>query len=90
MSISPALLLAMVLAATSASLYELASRASWLLFPVCWALGVASFVAGQALGAIWGHSFLMIGQLHAGPGLIINGVALLALRQGRIWYTSRH
>jgi hypothetical protein len=89
-AISPALLLAIVLAAASASLYSLLTRVSWALLPLCWLLGVAGFVAGQALGAAWDRQYLMIGQLHVGLGLAMNGLLLLGLHTLRVWYNRRH
>jgi hypothetical protein len=89
-SISPALLLAMVLAAASASLYGLLTRASWVLLPACWLLGVAGFVAGQALGATLDRSLVMVGQLHAGLGFAVNALLLLGLHVVRMWYNKRH
>jgi len=90
MPISPALLLAIVLAAASASLYELVARAPWRLFPLCWLLGVVGFVLGQVVGATWGRSFLVISQLQVGPGLLINALLLLAMHRAVIWYTGHH
>jgi hypothetical protein len=88
-AVSPALLLAMALAAASAAVYGLLVRAAWLLLPLCWVLGVLAFVAGQALGAVSGGTLLEIGQLHAGYGLLLDALALLGLHWTVVWYNRR-
>ncbi|GAC1395096.1 MAG: hypothetical protein NVSMB65_14030 [Chloroflexota bacterium] len=89
-SVSPAFLLALVLAAASATLYALIARTSWLLLPVCWGLGILAFVAGQAVGAVLGWSLLLVGQLNAGLGIVLNALALLGFHRGLMWYNGRH
>ena len=89
MSLSPALLLAIVLAAACAGGYSLIARPPWALLPLCWALGLAGFIAGQVIGAVLNQPFGMIGQLYAGFGIVAAGVLLAALYLITVWYNGR-
>lgn len=82
MTVSPALLLGLLLSTTYAALFHLWGGRNFRELLIYWLAAVVGFAAGQAIGALAQISLLQIGQLHVFSGTI---GALAALVVARAW-----
>ncbi len=86
---SPQLLLVLLVALLTASLTGLITRQSFIYLPVYWLIGVCAMLIGQVFGRAAGFTFLTVGQVQLGAGLLVNLVMLLSAHYLGLWYNGR-
>lgn len=82
MTVSPALLLGLLLSTTYAALFHLWGGRNLRDLLIYWLAAIVGFAAGHAIGALTQISLLQIGQLHVVEGTI---GAIAALIVARAW-----
>jgi len=80
MTVSPALLLGLLLSTTYASLFHLWGGRNLRDLLIYWLAATVGFAAGHAIGALTQISLLQIGQLHVLEGTIGSIAALVVAR----------
>jgi hypothetical protein len=52
-------------------------------------IGVVSLLIGQVFGRAGGITFLNVGQVELGTGLIVNLGMIVALQYATLWYNAK-
>lgn len=86
---SPQLLLVLMVALVCATFTGLLTRRSFAYLPLYWLIAVCAMLIGQELGTAAGWTFLTIGDVEIGAGLVADALAILGLRLCSLWYTRR-
>jgi hypothetical protein len=86
---SPPVLLVLVVALAVASLAGLVTRASIAMLPAYWVVGLAGLLMGEVLGKARDMTFLAVGQVLLGPGLICDLILFACVHCLGLWYNAR-
>jgi hypothetical protein len=80
--------LVLIAAIVTASFAGLATRKPFYFLPIYWVIGVVSLLIGQVVGRAAGITFIDVGQVALGTGLIVNIGVIVALQFSTVWYDS--
>lgn len=83
---SPQLLLVLMIALVAATLTGLVTRRPIYYLALYWMLSVCSLLIGQEVGRAINWSYLTVGDVQVGAGIVINLALLGALWLGGLWY----
>ncbi len=82
-SISPAIVLAFIIASLYGLVFYLIFGRGWLRLGLYWLVGVVGFAVGQWLGSLVGLALLNIGSVNLVEGTLLSWVSLFAVRAWR-------
>ncbi len=82
-SISPAIVLAFIIASLYGLVFYLVFGRGWLRLGLYWLVGVVGFAVGQWLGSLVGLALLNIGSVNLVEGTLLSWVSLFAVRAWR-------
>jgi hypothetical protein len=84
--VSPQLLLVLMVALVTATLTGLLTRKSFLYLPLYWVVSVCALLMGQVIGRAAGITFVTLGQVELGTGLVITIIMMTGLHVFILWY----
>ena len=81
--LSPAVVLAFVIASLYGLVFYLVFGRGWARIPLYWLTGLAGYAIGQWLGSAIGLSLLNIGSVNLVEGTLVSWASLFAIRAWR-------
>ncbi|MDB5058875.1 MAG: hypothetical protein JWO59_2347 [Chloroflexi bacterium] len=78
-----------MVALVTASFTGLVTRKPFYYLPIYWVIGVVALLIGQVFGRAGAITFLNVGQVELGTGLVVNLGLIVALQYVTLWYNGK-